>query len=443
MIDAIKENRAAGSIFRTCLWLFLILFVFRLMRAFILKRDLANDDYEVDRVAFALAGHMGFSNPFKIPTGPTSHVAPLYPLLLSWIYELFGRGSTAEAARQTLACCATCLQFALLPALAAAASLSPRVGVLAALLGGLSPLRNYIETKAAFETPYTALLLVILSILTLKMWNLEQPFRRAWLIGAIWGVAMLFTPTLLPVLFGFLAVGALQFFRSQFRFYLRFSLTLLLAAGIVLAPWTLRNYYAFHRLIFVRGNFGLELSVSNNDWALPIFEQNLYTKEFQSTHPFSSLAAARTVERLGETAYYHLQLRTAFGWISSHPRRFLRLTAERVGYFWLPPIEPHAKGIISSLLTWCFTLTGIAGLFVMLQDHRWPALAIGVVWLTYPLVYYLLQFDLRYRYPIEWTFLFAASYGVMSLLEALSPKESVLLPAPLNCEVPSLRGMDL
>jgi len=423
MCNAPIGDRTSVGIFRTCLWLFLFLLAVRLVYAFIFKRDLSNDDCEVDRVAFALAGHLGFANPFKIPTGPTSHVAPAYPFILAGIYELFGKGSPAEAVRQILSCSATCLQFAALPALATAADMSPRVGVLAGLLGGLSPLRHWIETKATFETPYTALLLVILSLLTLQMWNLDQPSgRRAWIHGATWGVALLFTPALLPVLFGYLALGALRFFRSQFRSYLRFSLTLLFAAAIVLTPWTIRNYYIFHHLIFVRGNFGLELSVSNNDSALPLFEQNLYTKGFQNIGPLSSLSAAQAVERMGESAYYHQQLLAACRWIGSHPRRFLRITANRVGYFWFPPLEPHAKGIISSMLTWCLTLTGIAGLFVMLQHHRWPAMAIGVVWLTYPLVYYLLEFDLRYRYPIEWTFLFTTSYGVWTSWVQVVPK---------------------
>jgi hypothetical protein len=99
----------------------------------------------------------------------------------------------------------------------------------------------------------------------------------------------------------------------------------------------------------------------------------------------------------------------------------LRLTTDRIRYFWLPPLEPHAKGMISSLLTWCFTLTGIAALFAMFQRHHRPALAIGAVWLAYPLIYYLLQFDLRYRYPIEWTFLFGASYGLFTMWDRLLP----------------------
>src|SRR5437879_3553663 len=213
-------DRTLSHTFQTCLWVFLFLLAVRLVRAFIFKRDLTNDDCEVDRVAFALADHLGFANPFKIPTGPTSQYAPGYPLMLSWIYELFGKGSMAEAARQILSCIAVSLQFALLPALAAAAKVDARVGVLAALVGGLSPLRHWIETKATFETPYAALLLVIMSLLTLQVWKFDQPsVRQAWVYGAAWGLALLIAPQLLPILLSYLALGALRFYRGQFRSY--------------------------------------------------------------------------------------------------------------------------------------------------------------------------------------------------------------------------------
>src|SRR6266853_3682515 len=351
-----RDTARPDGVFRTCLWLFLFLMVVRLLSAFIFRRDLSNDDCEVDRVAFALAGHLGFANPFKIPTGPTSVVAPVYPFILAGIYELFGKGSPAEAVRQILSCGVTCLQFALLPALAMAANITPRVGVLAALLGGLSPLRNWIETKATFETPYTALLLVILTLLTLLLWNLGQPSGGwAWFHGATWGFSLLLAPQLLPILFGYLALGVLRFHTSEFRSYLRFSLILLFAATIVLTPWTIRNYYVFHRLMFVRGSFGLELSLSNNDSALPAFEQNHLTKGYQEIGPLVNLSAAQAVARLGESSYFNEQMHTAYRWIASNRRRFLRLTVERVGDFWFPPIEPHAKGVASSTLTWCLT----------------------------------------------------------------------------------------
>src|SRR5271155_2895798 len=50
---------------------------------------------ENERVAAALAAGNGWSDAFDTGTGPTAHVAPLYPLVLSGIYRLCGDYETA------------------------------------------------------------------------------------------------------------------------------------------------------------------------------------------------------------------------------------------------------------------------------------------------------------------------------------------------------------
>src|SRR5262249_43361897 len=50
---------------------------------------------ENERVAAALAKGKGFCDAFGAGTGPTAHVSPLYPLLLSGVYRWFGTYETA------------------------------------------------------------------------------------------------------------------------------------------------------------------------------------------------------------------------------------------------------------------------------------------------------------------------------------------------------------
>jgi hypothetical protein len=85
-----------------CLFVFLSVFSFRLRLAFGLKRDLTSDRCEVEMIAESLARDGVFGNPYKLPTGPTSHAAPAYPYLLSAIYKAEGTGPAAEAVRQFL-----------------------------------------------------------------------------------------------------------------------------------------------------------------------------------------------------------------------------------------------------------------------------------------------------------------------------------------------------
>jgi hypothetical protein len=47
-------------------------------------------DQEAGNIAFALSQGHGFSNLFRQNTGPTAWLAPVYPLLLSFIFRIFG-----------------------------------------------------------------------------------------------------------------------------------------------------------------------------------------------------------------------------------------------------------------------------------------------------------------------------------------------------------------
>ena len=54
------------------------------------------------RIAISLAHHGGFANPYAIPTGPTAHTAPLYPMLIAPLYAIWGDTHRADMARFAL-----------------------------------------------------------------------------------------------------------------------------------------------------------------------------------------------------------------------------------------------------------------------------------------------------------------------------------------------------
>jgi hypothetical protein len=58
------------------------------------------------------------------------------------------------------------------------------------------------------------------------------------------------------------------------------------------------------------------------------------------------------------------------------------------------------------LVVWVLALLSIPGLWVLWRSHR-SAAGIVVIWLVlFPPIYYFIQYDVRYRYPILWaTFL--------------------------------------
>jgi hypothetical protein len=112
---------------------------------------------------------------------------------------------------------------------------------------------------------------------------------------------------------------------------------IILLPVVIVASWIIRNFLVFDRLILVRDNLGLELSVSNNDCAMFGIEQNIGSGCFDKVHPNANIDEARRVLANGEPKYNDLKLREALHSDNAHPARFLRLCALRVAAFWIAP----------------------------------------------------------------------------------------------------------
>src|SRR5664280_409108 len=57
---------------------------------------------EAESIALSLVNKHEFADPFAVPTGPTAHTTPFYPLLLAGVYTLFGTGYAGDLARSLL-----------------------------------------------------------------------------------------------------------------------------------------------------------------------------------------------------------------------------------------------------------------------------------------------------------------------------------------------------
>jgi hypothetical protein len=184
----------------------------------------------------------------------------------------------------------------------------------------------------------------------------------------------------------------------------------------MVSPWIVRNYLVFDRLIPVRDNLGLELSVSNNDCATFGLRENLRTGCFYRVHPNGSDVEATKVLALGEARYNEVRLLEGRGWIAKHSDRFMSLCVQRFVAFWFPhETESAAREMLRTgrrkerLCIYLMTLLSIVGLWITARRDAKSA-AICAMWLgLFPLIYYVVQYEDRYRYPIMWvTFLLGA-----------------------------------
>jgi hypothetical protein len=106
--------------------------------------------------------------------------------------------------------------------------------------------------------------------------------------------------------------------------------------------------------------------------------------------------------------------------MTSNPRKFLRLTATRVAFFWGGPLHrfPAAAGYL--LLT-LFALLGAWRVIPSLGPHQRAILFIPL--LTYPLIYYVVAYMPRYGYPVRWILFLLAGGAVWRWLGGGVPGE--------------------
>jgi len=191
----------------------------------------------------------------------------------------------------------------------------------------------------------------------------------------------------------------------------RYSGALLAILLLIISSWALRNRHQMGALV-VRTNLGMTLYASNNDCAQASLAEDMREGCYQTHHPNTSTSEAILFRTLGEVEYDRRRTVDAENWALGHPRRFGCLTAERFRYFWFPPLGEHEfrTGAI-----WLATALSIPGIFLMLK-HRLPVVVfVATVQLIYPLMYYVVVSDVRYRYPVLWLSLLPAGYFIASL----------------------------
>jgi len=348
---------------------------------------------EPTAVARSLVANGTFADPFIATgaTGPTAHLAPLFPLLLAFFFLVLGKA--AVFGEIIAVCAAHGIHAALLPRISEVLFGYARPGTIAAVCTISLPV--YL-VEPVWENMYAATAVVAFCLLA------RQPGgagNGAW-CGIAAGLLALVNPSLVSIVICWLGY-ALWTSRPGFRRSLRFSAAFGAACVLVLLPWEIRNYRQLGGVTFVRDNLGMELYAANNDCAQPSLIENLANGCQARMHPIFSASEMADVKRLGELQYNRDRQRRAQAWISLHPQRFRELVVQRMRIFWFPPESVWIDGI-----TW-LSLAGLALAFRRRPQTAWFAVAVFAV---YPLTYYVVQVSTRFRFPVLWISLLLAGY---------------------------------
>ncbi|HEY7649650.1 MAG TPA: glycosyltransferase family 39 protein [Methylomirabilota bacterium] len=323
-----------------------------------------------DQIAFALMRGEGFS----LDGAPTAISGPVYPLLAAGIYALFGYSAAVVRVVFSALDAAHCAIFYLV----VQRTFGGAVPVLTALALILNPLTIYCVTimspEIVFLPFHAAFLLYLVSALQ------SGGYHASFLSGMALGVATL--ARAVPILLPLAALPVYLLNTPRVRKGLIHFAILLLGFTLLIGPWIVRNYVAFHRFIPVQTLGGVHLYLAT---------------------PARQSAAAERQERDELRRLNHLERDKALyvrAWqrITERPDEFVQLMGQRLRQMWYRTDSRRFEGLLgyaSSVLL----LLAAAGM--VLSRRRWRELSLFYLVIAYyVMLHTILIAILRYTLPI-------------------------------------------
>ena len=369
---------------------------------------------EPGNIAYSLATGKGFGSPFRVDTGPTAWMTPVYPLILAAIFRVCGTYTfaayIAAISLDILFSALTCVPI--FYAGKKIAGLGVASG--AAWLWAVFPNAIIIPTGWIWDTSLSALLAATILWATLALAQSQR--ARDWIgYGLLWGFTLMTNPTLaslLPFLLGWSVWRA----RREGRFRLLNPALAACAMVLCCVPWTIRNYAVFKSFVPLRSVMGLQLWMGNNE---------AYRDRFPGwLHPINNTTERAEYVRMGEITYMQEKKHEAMQFILHHPRQEARLTYMRFVATWAGTDHPirdflrnHSFAFRISVISNVFTSFGvILGAALMIRRRSAYAFPVVVFPVVFPLVFYVTQALFRYRHPIDPVILLLTAIAIQEFM---------------------------
>ncbi len=366
---------------------------------------------EAGRIARSIAQGEGFSNPLFGKTGPTAWLAPVFPYLLAAIFKLFGTYTKASAITILALDCffsaLTCIPIYFI----AKKHFGESTARWAGWAWAFFPYAIFFSADFIWATTLTTLLMTLVFLAAIQIQTSSSVWH--WVgFGALSGFGGLTDPVVMSVA-PFLGAWAWYRLYKSGRRWLAPGLGAVLAVTLVVAPWFIRNYETFHKFIPFRSCLGLEVYFGNNQdswhWGPPGY------------HPSDNESEWREYQQLGEIAYTQKKFHEGLAFINSHRLLYARQTLRRVVYLWTgfwsfsrrylqeEPADPFNIVFCTGLTI--LTLMGLRRAWLLSPHIAMPYL---LVFLFFPIIYYLTHPEDYYRRPIDPQYVLLAAYAVAS-----------------------------
>ncbi|MCL4507641.1 MAG: glycosyltransferase family 39 protein [Chloroflexi bacterium] len=385
------------------------------------------DQQSYDMLAKRVLGGYGFTVaqdwwPMTRAGEPTAHWSYLYTLYLSAVYLGFGVHPLAARIIQVL------LVGVLWPLLA--------YRITRRLLGNGAGLIAAAWTAVyGYAVYYSAALMTEPFYITAILWSFDIAMNRSrpkhsakhWgALGLALGIIVLLRQSFLPFVPFLLAWmwlserGSKPFAAGWLR-TLTYPLLSLCVMGILILPWTIRNYSAFGRFVLLNTNAGFAFYWANHP---------IYGTTFVDVLPpdisYQSLVPPE-LQSLDEAALDSALLKRGIEFVVQDPVRYVLLSISRVRtyfMFWPSPGSGTLNNLVRVLSFGVALPFILYGLILALKRWRdWSLLYLFVI--IYSGVHLLSWALVRYRLPVDAVLILFASCGLADLLRRFQPHRAV------------------
>lgn len=389
--------------------------------------------FESGNIAHSVATGHGFASPFRVDTGPTAWMTPVYPLLLGGVMKMFGAYTVnswfAAASLNILFVTLACIPIYFAGKKIGGERNGLALGSLAAWLWAIFPNAILMPVESMWEASLAALLGATILWLTLR---LDE--RSTWInwsaYGLLWGFTLMTNATfgaLLPFLLGWLWWRAHKRNTQHAQIAARIAATIAIAL-LCCVPWTIRNYRVFHTFVPLRSVLGLQLWLGNNAETQDIFRGNL--------HPIYNESERAHYIAVGELEYMREKKELAVAYMLANPAREAHLIWLRFVSIWaggaIHPLDdligtpdPWFRYVLGfNILAALGSLAGAILLFSQRNTYAFPCVSFPAI---FPWAYYLTLSLPRYRLPIDPVVMLLTAAALTFLIHRLRPTPQ---PAP-------------
>lgn len=376
--------------------------------------DLTSDNDGYLAHARPVAEGRGFLGPYS--DRPTAFRPPGYPMVLA---SLLARGVADPVAVMLINTLASVVIIWLTKVLGLQAGLSEKFAMLAAVLIAMDPLLVRYSVLPMTEVPCAAVLLAAMVLLRRTVDSGTPLISSRVVSGILFGIGILIRPTVLISCAFVSAYTLLTALRSRTAGKSLVSLVSLamlpgVVAGLLLAPWIVRNAIRFQAFIPATTHGGYTLALGNNPdfyrdvihgqdafpWdggALDSWQQQMIAQSRQE--------GVRQDDEPAMDAWYYEKTRTA---MNADPASFLKATGLRLRRFWaLTTAESMGPRVVSTGTSFWYALLWL-GLLIE-RIGAWQlrktvssgrAVDLWLVVLSFMLIHSVYWTDTRMRAPL-------------------------------------------